>query len=409
MTGRFEELAPQDAARLHMEVRANPMVILAVLTLTGPLDDERLAGLLQSALPARFRQRIEEPRVGLARWVSDPMFDARAHVRRLGQGSLEAIANEVLNAPLPRSRPLWDVHLARDDQARSLLLFRAHHAIADGAHLLEVLGRLADEPAPARENARRPPRDTHASVRARAWHLLQGARGAIGLVMRRSDPRSPLRVRPRGHKYVAVTRAMDVARVLQRSRDARLGALTSMLLAVASGIERGVRGCPPVTLHALVPVPIARSPNDGSQGNQFASVFVPLPLGERDRGARARAIEAALVRARRRAPTAARVVEAAGVATAAIERLGVRTLSRRAVVMVSNVRGPERRVRLLGVEVTDMIAFAPSAGRIALAVTFMSYAGALRATVAMDASVAADPHDVASHLADELAPLPREA
>ena len=394
-------LSADDAARLHMAVRTNPMVIVAVLVLAAPPDEQRLVEALESRLPARFRRRIVDSRFGVARWA-DTGFAARAHVTWVAPGdrSLEAIVHEVMNAPLRRDRPLWDIHLVGGE--RPALLFRAHHALADGARLLEVLGLLGDgQPTPRAERGAARGR-ARLGLPLRAWHLVRGLRGAASLALRKPDPDSPLHVRLRGRKRVALSNAMDLAGVVERAHRAGASTMASMLAAVAGALHHAMRFAPELTLHALVPVPTAAVP--GEAGNRFASVFVPLPVGEVERDERVRAIQRALSSARRRAPAAARIVEAAGVATAAIERAGVRALSRRASLMVSNVRGPEQRIRIAGALVTDMVAFAPSAGRIALGVTFMSYAGRLRAAVAIDASVAADPRVLAERIAAELAP-----
>jgi len=384
-----------------MDMRANAMVIVAVLTLASPVDVDRLVALLDLRLPARFRERIVESWLGAAQWMPDPSFDPRAHVHRVERGSrsLESIVGEVMDKRLPRSRPLWDIHLVGGEP--EALLFRAHHAMADGARLLEVLATLADEgPAQRPTPAPRPHPDI--GLGRRVWAMLQGARGAAALVLRRRDPDSPLHVRLAGRKRVAISEAVDLERVMTRAHDEGGTTMAHMLAAVAEALRRSLSPWRGATLHALVPVPTAAP---GEAGNRFASVFVPLPLGESAHGARVRAIDRGLARARRRAPGAARIIEAAGAAVAAIERLGVRRLSRAASLMVSNVRGPEQRIHLASVEVTNMAAFAPSAGRISMAVTFMSYAGQLRAAVAMDERVIADPHAFAAELTKQLEQL----
>jgi diacylglycerol O-acyltransferase len=159
-------------------------------------------------------------------------------------------------------------------------------------------------------------------------------------------------------------------------------------------------------LHALVPVS-AHAGALAATGNRFASVRVPLPIGAGDPVERVRRAIDGLRTARARGGFRAgtHLAGAAGAATAAIERAGVAFYSRKATTVVSSVRGPTRHVHLCGATVTDVVAWAPPVGTIALAFTLISYAGRVRVGVYADARVVGDPQPVLYSLEQELASL----
>src|SRR5205807_1365274 len=76
-----------DAAWLRMEDPTNLMMVTGVLFFEDRLDPQRLRHVLEERLLGfpRFRQRVEEPPLGLGPplWVSDDRFDLDAHLHRV--------------------------------------------------------------------------------------------------------------------------------------------------------------------------------------------------------------------------------------------------------------------------------------------------------------------------------------
>jgi NRPS condensation-like uncharacterized protein len=57
---------------------------------------------------------------------------------------LQQAASDLAGRPLRKDRPLWELHLLDGYGDGGALLLRTHHAIADGAALMQVLLSLAD-------------------------------------------------------------------------------------------------------------------------------------------------------------------------------------------------------------------------------------------------------------------------
>ena len=60
---------------------------------------------------------------------------------------LQAYIEEHLPHPFDRSRPLWEVHLVDGHGSGAALVFRIHHALADGIALTRVLLGLTEDAA----------------------------------------------------------------------------------------------------------------------------------------------------------------------------------------------------------------------------------------------------------------------
>lgn len=401
-------LAPEDVARLHMGIPANPMVITAALLLEGPLGHEALQALVTERLLVhpRFRQRVAEPRFGLAvpRWVDDVAFDLRRHLPavRLGAGrSLEALVGELVSTPLDRQRPLWQLTHVEGPEG-DVLVFRVQHCVADGLGLVAVLAGMADGAAPARlaEAPRRIGR--RVSVVGRARRLVKGLSTAGRLAVTQAEPRSRLRGRVGIRKELAASGPLALEGLLEAARRAQTTLNGLLLAAVTEALRKQLRwrgDRDDVPIHALVPMGLPRSP-DPTAGNRYASVFVPLPMGQGTPEARLKRLHEDLVQIRARGAVSrgSHLANAAGATPALVERVGVRLFSRRATVMVSSVRGPAATLALGGVGVRDVLVWAPAPGSIPLAITLFSYAGRVRIGVMADANVLGEPASIAADL-----------
>jgi diacylglycerol O-acyltransferase len=158
---RFRALLPLDALLLKGDADPSTRAVMTgALLLQGLPAPDRLRAAFAAATQAvpRMRQRVVTPLpMGLAHWVTDNV-DLDYHVRRVGVpagaslASALGIASAVVNAPLDPARPLWEATVVEGlEGGRSLVLLRAHHAIADGIRALEILAALLElEPDAAR-------------------------------------------------------------------------------------------------------------------------------------------------------------------------------------------------------------------------------------------------------------------
>lgn len=107
-------------------------------------------------IPA-FRWRLAPVPGGIGHpvWVEDPDFDLDYHLRHAvldapgGDAELDQLMAAMLPGLLDRRHPLWQVILVDGlSDGRQALIFRFHHALADGAGLIATLGRIFDADGP---------------------------------------------------------------------------------------------------------------------------------------------------------------------------------------------------------------------------------------------------------------------
>ena len=152
-----ERMSPVDTTWLRMDRPVNPMMIVAVWLLEGPVALDKVEKQLAEGFLSyrRFRQKVEHTAAGVF-WRDDPNFDLSHHIKRVrlpGRGdkqALERFVGELASEPLDPNRPLWTEHIVEDYEGGAALVFRQHHAIADGMALNGVAMSLVDGPAQKR-------------------------------------------------------------------------------------------------------------------------------------------------------------------------------------------------------------------------------------------------------------------
>jgi WS/DGAT/MGAT family acyltransferase len=179
-----------------------------------------------------------------------------------------------------------------------------------------------------------------------------------------------------------------------------------MLSVAAGGLRRFFerRGEPlPDHLVALVPMSIRRPDEDLELGNRLATLFVALPLGERDPAARLERIHAETARLKRseQAAAASLIIEATGWTPPTINRVLAGAMSRPLSwnLVISNVPGPQFPIYLLGRRLAAIHPFVPlSPQNHALSIGLLSYDGGVFFGLAGDRDVLRDIDELALDL-----------
>ena len=196
-------LSTADAAFLYLERKEMPLAIACVIIFDGPIPFDKFVASIASKLHRipRYQQVVMMPplNIGLPTWEDDPHFDIRRHIFRVtldppgGDDELEALAGGIFSQLLDRSKPLWEVHVVYGlKQGRGALIWRLHHALADGISGTRVLEELLDtapggSPAPRKTSPPRPEPSSEAPmngisgvVQTTLERLLATERGLLG-------------------------------------------------------------------------------------------------------------------------------------------------------------------------------------------------------------------------------------
>jgi len=463
-----------DVLWLNMDRPTNLMVIVSVVLLESVPDWDRVLDVVRERIVEPypvFSQRARRPR-GLSghRWEDDPDFELARHVTRVtlsGAGTaadadaeLQAYIEEHLPRPFDRTRPLWEVHLVDGHGPGAALVFRIHHALADGIALTRVLLGLTEDadgrpgdlvgPAATAELAALPlavpsgaggaggggGRDVAASAlrlagtTARAgWDRLRtkGARAAVtdaaGLTLRTgqvvsdllltTNPTSAVGGVPGHRKRLVWTEPLPLPGLKQAGRLVGATLNDVLLSAVAGALHtyQAERGRQPVDLVTMVPVNVRPldEPLPRELGNRFALVFLRFP--SRDATPLGRlALSKARMDWLKASPEAAltfALINVIGRVPAAVERRVVDFFADKAIGVTTNVAGPREVRYLAGVAVTGVLGWVPGSGRHTLGFCIVTYDDAVRIGIMADESVVPDPESLLTALEDEVALLVR--
>ncbi|MYW63309.1 wax ester/triacylglycerol synthase family O-acyltransferase [Streptomyces sp. SID8379] len=441
-------LAPLDLAFWNIETAEHPMHLgaLGVFEATEPGAARHAHELLaaRAAAVPGLRMRIAGVLVPVGGAARVPVadFDPLDHVRMEEPvADFHAAAGALMERPLDRRRPPWEAHvLPAVDGGSFAVLFKFHHALADGLRALTLAAAVMDpmelpaarapKPEPERRRGLRlpfpglrditlgdlDPRRYPGHVRAVAGAATQAV--AIGASVAKATwgvRTSPaLTSDASGTRRVAGV-ALDLDDV-HRIRKTEGGTVNDVLIAIVAGAvrrwldERG-DGSAGVEPRALIPVSRRRPRTAHPQGNRLSGYLVRLPVAEADPAERLRVVRSAMNRRKDRGPNrgAGAVALLADHVPPLGHRLGGGLVGRSAGLLfdllVTSVPLPSLGLRLGGCPLTEVFPLAPLAQGQSLAVAVSTYRGTVHYGLVADAAAVPDLDALARAVTDELTEL----
>ena len=419
-----------DSAWLRMDTPGNLLVINSVMWMSGECDFAALRATIQERITDRFPRFKQFPRrpgnpLGRAEWVDDEDFDPDRHYRMVtlpapgDQAALEAYVSSQVGLPLAPDQPPWEVHLIDGFADGAAVMFRIHHAVADGISLMRVTLSLTDE-GPAKEELFAPDHDpgsTQAMVQATTALLGQGlglvrhpsrvgglvngavhdAARLVHLTLLPPQKRSVLSGGVQERKLVTWTPPISLAEVkaVGRATDTTVNDVLLAALAGAFSSYLDERGTPLDVLRVMVPVNLRPldAPLPSELGNEFGFYFVDLPTAPMAPHERLAEMHRHTeeIKGSPEAVVAFGVLAGLGAMPQPVEELGVAFFGSKAAGVVTNVPGPTETVRLAGAPVAGMVAWVPRAGDMGFGVAISSYAGSVFVGFSTDAELIPDP------------------
>jgi len=430
--GLIERVTGDDLMSLVSRRHPPPAQVGAVLILDvrDGLDVACLRTILRQRIAGipRLRQRLEKVPLGCGRpiWLDDPDFNLNNHLTvAIGQvviddAGLWDIAAGLVTKPLPDDRPLWSAtcvpHLTG---GRAALILVMHHVVGDGLAGLAVLAGLLDGlPLPTASPFPRA-RPTRAQLARDALvdhsrSLRQLPKQIIRLLAGVDQLRPSLAHRaqqcslnrPTGPRRQVRPVVVDVKRLraLAHSRNATVNDL--VLTAVTGALRELLsnRGEHLETLVVSVPFASRKRSGPVELGNQSGVIPVALPAGGSfpDRLSAVAKIMRVAKEYERGASTAV-----LGPVFRLLARIGLYQyfIDHQPLVhtFVSDLRGPEAPLRLLGCHVLDVVPLSVATGNVTVSFTALSYAHRLVITVTSDPETCPDADQLCQALEFQLA------
>jgi WS/DGAT/MGAT family acyltransferase len=441
-----------DRAWLEMDQPGNPMVIGVLFQLEGPVDAAEFQRELVERLLRypRFRQAVA-PVGGQLCWCAEAELDYGYHVqvRRLPgrdfERRLRKSVSEEMSRDLDRERPLWRLILFPRPGGPVTVLFRVHHAVADGIALVTLLVDSTDRgvlrsATPPATRGRHPHGGVLGGLIDRLESLNQGldqfaaikaelrqprkllrrvregraAMGAIGRLLRLPDNRPAALAHPlSGHREVAWLGGMPFAPIRQQAHRLNVRVNDIFVTALAGAFGRHLKHIAdglPVDGELRVSIPVNLRHGRGRElGNQFGLVLLDLPVGIADPAERLCVVAGrmAALKSSLEARATLMGLAAAGHLPVPLERRLVGIIGAKAAAVVSNLPGPAREVRIAGAKLKNLVFWPPQAGGMGIGLSFFTYAGTLHLGISADRAVLGNPQGLLQALHEELDGLTR--
>jgi len=364
-------------------------------------------------------------------------------VRLPGRGdkhALERFVGELASEPLDPNHPLWTVHVIEGYDGGAALVFRAHHAIADGMALRGVTMSLVD--GPAQKRRRQQPAEeeeswlrtltapivsaisagTQASASTleaaldlarhplRARNYLRDSAGVAGelghLLFMKSDSATRFKGKPMGSKRVAWCEPLKLPEVKAVSRAFGCSINDVLLSCVAGAMRRYLADkgdrTEGVEIRASVPIDL-REPGDSELGNRFGLLLVELPVGvehpiERLMTVRQRMLA---LKTSYEPSTTLGLLAALGYLPKIVQDQLLDLLASRVTAATTNMEGPSEPLTIAGVKLKQSLFWAPQTGDVGMGVSILSYAGEVQFGLITDAALTPDPDAVVRRFPEE--------
>ncbi len=442
-------IGPVDTIWLNMDRPNNLMVITSLVFLESVPDWDEVRRIVQARFIDRYPVFSQRPAasaipVGLPSWEYDPDFSLDRHLVHEtleppgDDAALQAHVEQYLHRPFDRQHPLWEVHLIEGYGGGAVVLFRIHHALADGIALTRVLlsmtddGASVDDERPPDESEPSPPaslvstgislaRETAEQV-ARlanptglASTLGMGARA--GKVVRDllfiNNPPNVVSGTPGLHKRVVWTQPVPLGPLKNVGRLAGATLNDVLMSAVAGALYRYQQehDATPVDLVTMVPVNVRPldKPLPRELGNQFALVFFTFPSATEGRLARLAETKRRMdwLKSSPESVLTFGLITAIGFSTPVLERYVVNFFANKAIGVTTNVMGPREPRTFAGVPMTGVLGWVPGSGTQTVGVCIFTYAGTVRVGFMVDVGVVPDPQALLVAFEDEVDALVR--
>lgn len=427
-----------DHVMWDMEMPTSLVTVVGMMIMDGPVSRRQVENIIESRLLQydKFRQKIIMKN-NKPFWHDDEDFEVRAHVGHIAlpapgdYSKLQEMVSYLMAIPLDYSKPLWKVHLIENYQGGSAIIWRIHHAIADGIGLIKVVFSLTGHSAEdsLREVHFLPP-DTERKeffldrMKDRIDHVVhlgedlykearemladpkqlrdalkeswETTRELANLVTDKSRRDSLYKGQLGVTKMVVWSPPVALDQIKQAGRiyDATVN---DVLLALMSGALRkhmflhGENPCE----HFRVVCPVnIRQDGKIRVDNQIGMISLSLPVHLHDIRDRIRLINRRTRQLKRSMEPAAiySLLNLAGdFLPKKLEVKAAQYLGDRIMGVLSNVPGPREAVYLSGVKVKDIMFWIPQTNALGVGISIISYDNKVSVGVATDAHVIDDP------------------
>ncbi len=383
----------------------------------------------------RFHKKVIIKK-GKPHWHLDESFDLRSHIHHIAlpapgdYNALQDLISDLISQPLDSSKPLWQVHLIDNYKGGSVVLWRLHHAIADGIALVNVvysltgLTKAASLEADRNIVSNKPRHKWKLDIKAlfqsgkdwlvNARYLLMHPErikkpisdavklaGELGrLFFGKSVEHTLYKGNLSCSKKVAWSGALPLVEVKQMAKIHGVTINDILLVLIAGAIrhhllkhKQKLSNC----MRIVVPVNLRKKEEDIKVHNKIGMLSIELPVHIKDLKHRIdyvhskteflkNSIEPVLVY------NLMNVL--ADIIPAKLEARFAEFIGSRIAGVVTNLPGPKSPVYFAGQQIKDMLFWVPQTSPLGIGVSMMSYGGRVYLGVVTDTHLVNDPDQI---------------
>ncbi len=414
-----EAMSVVDTAWLRMDSPDNLMVINGFWEFDASFSKERFLAIIKERLLAipRFG-KLPLNRDGEYFWHKAEALDLNYHLASVeleGDKSEKDMQNfivSLISEPLDAGKPLWRFYHIADYQGKSAMVFRIHHAYADGLALVSVFDAIADvsvmstSPA-ARHNA---PKPAQAKPGALGWLTHQAKQAGTAcafslgwlyesahVALLSSDTKTTFKKPLSTDKQVAWAPSISLAEVKDIGKAINCTINDVLLGCVAGSLRRYIEGsgdsADGVSVRATVPMNLRPLSEALNLGNHFGLVYLDLPVSEADSSRRIAKVRRNMstLKSGMQAHMSYGVLAILGHGPVKLQKAALDFFSQKASAVMTNVPGPTEALQFDGVKISSPMFWVPQSGSIGLGVSILSYAGNVEFGVIADKALVSDP------------------
>ncbi|MCW2631052.1 MAG: Acyltransferase [Pseudonocardia sp.] len=394
------QLSAEDRAILAMESPVVAGHTCKVIQLAGAAAD---ADALRAALVERLAGAPElTARLGggpgAPAWVLDDRFHIDSHVvdgtgpAELDEDGLRHAVARLFEQRLDRRRPLWRIDLLGPlAGGGSALVWRLHHAVADGTASARLAGALLWDDPGRRPAAPAAPAAGPGGENTGRWGDLGGF---VWREFAHDLHRSPFDGPLSAHRAVAFASAA-LSPLRRAARALADATVNDVVLSITAGALRRwlvERGQPVHQMRVKVPVSLHQKGDHVANRDSFFGVRLPVDQPDPVERLRAVRTETMMRKTHHDAIIVDELTRELVRLGPGLERAGsrIQTGPRAFALNVSNVRGPGQPVSVLGVPVRSMHSLAEIRPRHGLRIAVFSYADQLNIGLCADPAIVPD-------------------
>ena len=347
-------------------------------------------------------------------WVEDPGFELPRHVvENPGEVTADDLPEAVarlFEQRLPRDRPLWQIDVLAMPEGGAALVWRLHHALADGTASMRFARELLWDREPA---APQPPASAGPPVADRSEAESARRRAHLAGFIRRefaeAAHRSPFDGTVGGGRAIALA-SVGLAPLHDAAKALAGATLNDAIVSVVAGaLGRWVEDAHGRLGALRLRIPVSLHLEGDDAGNRDSFFTVPVPLGEPDPVRRLVAVNRETTQRKREHDAEEMDSVLRGLSGRAphlshlVERLeaGPRSFA----ACVSNVPGPRSPVAVAGTPVRSLHSIAEIGRRHGLRISVVSAAGEFSFGICADPAIVADPDVIAAAIEIEVEAL----